>query len=141
MSVITKPQFFGLTNFAIVQGTKFACEVSTAPAGLFKGYTMRVSVFDPSLDWKEAFEKRQLLPAAMVTLHPGLTKAQRTWLHDRFARYLDEADAEGFGFCLSLVINLDAMKKEGHVIDYMLHPFVQQAIDEGMRDAQTSNAA
>ena len=74
MSVITKPQFFGLTNFAIVQGTKFACEASTAPAGLFKGYTMRVSVFDPSLDWKEAFEKRQLLPAAMVTLHPGLRK-------------------------------------------------------------------
>jgi hypothetical protein len=141
MTVINKSQFFGLTNFGIVQGTKFACEVNTCPDGIFKGYSILLSTFDPKLDWKEAFQKNQLIRAARATLHPRLTKPQRTWLHNRLVTYLDDPESQAMGFPLTLVVNLEAMKKEGHVIEYTLHPLIQQAIDDVSQEDRTSNAA
>src|SRR5262249_15751654 len=108
---------------------------------MFKGHSIRISIFDPGLTWKEAFQKNQLHPAAIPTLHPRLTKAQRTWLHDRLVKYLDESEAQAMSLPLTIVINLETMKKEGHVIDYVLHPVMQQAINDALQEKQASNAA
>jgi hypothetical protein len=141
MATTSNVRLFGLSNYGVVQGTRFACGVSIAPEGLFKGYSLVVSYFDPKLTWQQAYESGQLKHWTKALLHPTMTKAGRKHICDTLVQQLDTPDGQELGFALAVYVNFMILKEEGLVVDFMLHPVVQQLVDKEIAENQPAKAA
>jgi hypothetical protein len=141
MSTTSNVRLFGLSNYGVVQGTRFACGVSIAPEGMFKGYSLIVSYFDPKLTWQQAYESKQLKHWAKALLHPTITKAGCKSLCDLLVQHLDDPDGQSLGFALAVYANFMIYKGEGIIVDFILHPIVQQLVDEELAKDPTAKAA
>jgi hypothetical protein len=141
MTISSRSHFFGFSNYGVVQGTRFACGISIAPEGMFKGYSVLISYFNPQLTWREAYEKGELTPTAKATLHPTLTKTQRGWVLDGLLKQLDMPDGQDLGLACAIYANFLALKDKGYIIDFFLHPMAQQLVDEALNQSQESHVS
>lgn len=141
MIVSNNSRLFGLSRFGAMKGNRFACVVTTAPEGMFKGYSTVFSPFDPSMDWRVALTNGRLVPMAKALLHPCLTKAGRAEVHKIFLEELDKPDAQEFGFAGTVTILLSRAKKAGTIVDFIVHSLVSETAAECSQEIQEVIAA
>jgi len=142
MTTTSHVRLFGLSNYGVVQGARFACGVSIAPEGMFKGYSVIVSYFDPKMTWNEAYHGGHLKHWAKAFLHPAkTTKANRKLICDALVWQLDLPDGQELGFALAIYANFMILKGEGYITDFVLHPVVQQLVDKELAESQAAKAA
>src|SRR5262249_23563763 len=64
---------------------------------------------------------------AKALLHPCLTKAGRTKVHEIFLEELDKPEAQELGFAGTVTIALSRAKKQGAIVDFIVHPTISEA--------------
>jgi len=141
MILSNKSRLFGLSRFGALKGSRFGCVVTTAPEGTFKGYSTVLSPFDANLDWLDASRNGQLIPMAKALLHPCLTKAGRAEVHKIFLEELDKPEAQDLGFAGTIMIVLSRAKKQGAIVDFIVHPAINEATAKLPQEAQALIAA
>jgi hypothetical protein len=129
MIISNKARMLG-TRYAVVKNKMFAFGISLAPEGLFKGWSILLAGFDPDVDWQAAYEKGRLMPMAKFILHPSLTKAGRALAFDLVVEHLGAEDAETFGFVPVIAVLLERGKKHNMIIDSVVHPELQQELNQ-----------
>ena len=127
MITSNKSRLFGLSRFGAMKGSRFGCVITTAPEGTFKGYSTVFSPFDPSSDWNDAYKNGRLIPMAKALLHPCSTKAGRAEVHKIFLEELDKPEAQELGFAGTVTIALSRAKKQGAIVDFIVHPTLSEA--------------
>jgi hypothetical protein len=130
MIISNHSHLFGLSHYGVVKNASFACGVSTAPEGVFKGYSIVISVFDPDSDWKDAFENGRLIPAAKAVLNPSLTKAGRAFIHKLVLEHLDMREVAEVGFPCAIGVLLNRIKEHEAIISFDVHPVISEMRDE-----------
>src|SRR5262249_21398650 len=111
----------GRENANIDAGLGFIWRISV------KGYSTVLSPFDANLDWLDASRNGQLIPMAKALLHPCLTKAGRAEVHKIFLEELDKPEAQDLGFAGTIMIVLSRAKKQGAIVDFIVHPAINEA--------------
>jgi hypothetical protein len=134
-------RLFGLSRFGAMKGSRFGCVVTTAPEGTFKGYSTVFSPFDPRLDWLDAKANGHLNPMAKALLHPCSTKAGRAEVHKIFLEELDKPEAQELGFAGTIAIALSRAKKQGAIIDFIVHPAITEATGKLPQEVQARMVA
>ena len=109
-------------QLGVVKSEYWACVVSTAPEGLFKGFSSCFSYFDPKLDWNDAYRTGQLHLSAKAILHPSLSKAGRIGIHTLFLEELDRVGKLGFSFAYTLTRVVMQARHAGAVVDHVFDP-------------------
>lgn len=92
MIVSNHRRMFGFGHFGVVKNPAFGCAVSTAPEGLFKGYSTVFLAFEG--EWA-GVPKTKTRIIAKAFLHPRFSKKQAAEVHDAFLKRLDELGSSG----------------------------------------------
>src|SRR5262249_47181777 len=137
-------RLLGISRYGVLKGIRFACGMSLAPEGMFKGYSIAVSWFPGELSWNEAYQSNKLRLTAKVILHPQLSKEGRETVFGALLQAIDAEDAQNLGLACALYINFCWMKDRGFALDWIFDSAAQDIINKALEadeKAQTAQAA
>jgi len=130
-------RLLGLSRYGVMKGPRFACGISLAPEGMFKGYSIVVSTFPIQLSWNEAYHANQLVLVAKALLHPRLSKEGREIVLGGLLQQLDAEEGQNLGLACALYVNFVALKEEGAVLEFILSPMAQQIVEKALQESQS----
>lgn len=141
MTISSRSHFFGFSNYGVVQGIRFACGISIAPEGMFKGYSVVIMGFDPADTWQNAYHNDQLRLIGKAILHPQVSKAGRAYVLQHLLTWLDTPDGQNLGGAMAIYTNFLFLKQEGFILEWVFHPEIQEILDREFEAAKASEAS
>jgi len=109
MITSSRRYIFGVGQVGMVQSDAFCCAVSTAPDGLFKGYST----------WVFAYEGDAKRPIAKATLHPNLSRLRRFEVHQTILAELDAFGTQGADLSIAIDATFALLRRENLLIDFV----------------------
>jgi hypothetical protein len=103
----------------VVETKAFRCAVSTAPEGIFKGYTTVIMTFDGQ--WGNQKNKQ---PVAKAFLNARLSKAQRAEVHKTILAHLDAFGENGIGLAETIDDIFENATRRKLIVDSMKSPLL-----------------
>jgi len=114
MIVSSRKYVFGLGQVGVVQSPAFCCAVSTAPDGLFKGYSTWIFVSEG-----EGASRTPRRPIAKATLHPNLSRPRRFEVHQTILTELDAFGTQGADLSIAIDATFTLLKRKNLLIDFV----------------------
>lgn len=107
------------SRVSVVETKAFRCAVSTAPEGIFKGYTTVIMTFDGQ--WGNQKNKQ---PVAKAFLNARLSKAQRAEVHKTILAHLDAFGENGIGLAETIDDIFENATRRKLIVDSMKSPLL-----------------
>jgi hypothetical protein len=107
---------------SVVETKAFRCAVSTAPEGIFKGYSTVIMTFDGQ--WGNQKNKQTV---AKAFLNARLSKAQRAEVHKTILDHLDAFGEKGVGLAETIDDIFENATRRKLIVDSMKSPLLMSS--------------